>query len=733
MADPRTLVLSRYVSFVQLQPDLFLCGHAFKGPRCVVEADALALIKQFTEPYALDRFVREQAGTDANAQRAYLAFVENMQRQGVLIDCGDAPEDESLRSEFGAHVESARTAERRIKQRAPIDPRLRGRLRPLRPGAAVRRTWKALYLGCCLVLPSMDAVVELAAEQGIAIQAIGSVPSDLELIAEEQPDFVVLGDVRRIGLAFQDKRAVRYIDDLRALLTQVRSRTSSVILLRNLPGPSCSLLGLADRGKDSWVNTIRKINIDIAALAEEFVDTYVVDIDQALSLHGRSGLVDDSVVLSHHLGSLTWLAERACRDDSAAGSALPSSSQLLCIETPRHRLETEYILAAEDLRWMLALQGVSQCKCVVVDLDNTLWPGVLAETGQPFPANQAVDVYPHHIYLGLHEALLALRERGILLACISKNDESVVRDLWKYPATFDGLPTLKLSDFASYRINWKEKADNLIEIAEELGLGIDSFAFIDDNPHERDKIAQLFPAVRVLGDNLYAVRYALLTDPAYQVPRITEESRRRSELARSNAERKRAMASVVDQQAFRDSLQLRCQLRRETDDRALDRIAELVLRTNQLNTTGERISKAELRQIVGDVTDSSCVYTLTAADKFANHGLVGACVTAGDTIRLLVLSCRVLGLGLEDILLQAALRDITERTGAKRLVGILVRTDRNQPARRLFENHGFRVDPNDAARWILTQDDPVSPPRLAGAYALSFEGFSQTVSDSFRT
>ncbi len=732
MSDPRALVLSRYVSFLPLQPSLYLCGHAFKGPRCVVEPDVVALLQTFATPCTAERFAREQGGADVGAQQAYLAFAENMQRQGILVESGAESEEALLRREFGAHVETASHAERRLKQRASIDPRLRTRLRPQRPAVSVRHRWKALYLGCCLVLPSMDALSELAAEQGIALQTIGSVPSDLDLIDEQKPDFVVLGDVRRIGLGFHDTRAVRYVDELRVLLTQVRARTGCPVLLRNLPGPTCSPLGLADHGRDSWVNKIRKINLDIAALAEEFADIFVVDIDQALGLQGRSGLVDDAVVLSHHLGSLTWLAERAERDDSALRALLPDPSQLLAIDRPRQPLETEYILAAEDLRWMMAIQGVGQRKCVVVDLDNTLWPGVLSETGEPFPAGLAVDVYPHHLFLGLHEALLALRDRGILLACISKNDEAVVQALWKYPASFAGLPTLQLSDFATYRINWKEKADNLLEIAEELSLGLDSFAFIDDNPHERSKIRQLLPSVMVLGDNLYAVRSQLLSDTAFQVPKITAESRRRSELARSSIERRRAMASRVDQRAFIASIELRCELRCEHDDRSLDRVAELVQRTNQLNTTGERISKAELQRCLMQSDAADRIYTLTAADKLADHGLVGVCVVASSTVRLLALSCRVIGLGLEDILLQAAVRDLRERLGPTTVVGLFVPTDRNQPARHLFAQNGFRCDASDGTRWLLAADAPAQDPATCASCSLSFVGFSTSVSDSFR-
>lgn len=681
------LVVSRHVSLAALG-DAYLCGHAFRGPRDLIAAADRAHLDAFRDPRDPAGYLAE---LPADARATVAARLATWQRQGLLV-ASHADEDAALAREFGSHVESVRDAIRKNQMRARHDPRVRQRLAPTPAVGAPRDAWSVVYLGLCLVLPSADLLPELAAAHACEVRAVGTFPQDLALIDEEQPAFVVVGDLPRIGLGYRDARPVRYVEAVRELVAAIRARTTATILVRNLPGPTLSLAGLADRGADSHVNRVRAINLGIAALADELPDVHVVDIDQVLALAGRSGLVDDQVVLSHHLASLTWLAERAARDP-VPGTRLDAGALLREVGVPRERLEAEHLLAGEDLRVMRALRGVGRRKVIVVDLDDTLWPGVLAETGAPFPPALPVDVHPHHLYLGLHEALLALRDRGILLACVSKNDEAVVRELWRYPPGVDRAHALHLDDFVTHRINWDDKVDNLLSIADELGLAVDSFAFIDDNPHERARVAARLPGVLVLGDNPFAVRWALLTDPAFEVPHVTDEARRRSDLVRGQLARERERVIAADPHAFTASLELYCELRRETDDRHLARIVELVHRTTQLNTTGEQPSRAELA--------AGTLYTLAARDRFADYGLVGAVFADGATIRQVVLSCRVIGLGLEHLLVRAAAADLARTTGAAAIAGRLIATPRNLPARQLFAACGFAPDPADATRWTL--------------------------------
>ncbi len=691
------LVLSRHAAFVPLGAGLHLCGHAFHGPRNVVDDEQRAMLDAFAAPRDRDAYL---AGIDPARRALVAARLDVLIRQALLVDA-DADEDARLRAAFGTRVESVRDGLRHHQQREAVDPRVRPAVGPAPVVAAPRATWKVVYLGLCVVLPSMDALVQLGAAQGLAIDAVGSFPADTALVAEARPDFVVIGDLPRVGLGYRDPRPPQYARALRALIDDVRRRTAAPILVHNLPAPTCPLGGLADRGVDGAINRVRAQNLELAALADEVADVHVVDLDHAFGLVGTRGLVDDQVVVAHHLGSLSWLAERAHREP--APTALPIAAHLDALAAGP--LAAEYVTAAEDLRTMRAIAGVGRRKCVVVDLDDTLWPGVLAETGAPFPPDLPVDVYPHHLYLGLHEALLALRDRGVLLACVSKNDERVVRELWRYPSTFAGLSALTLDDFATHRINWRDKVENLEEIAAELGLAPDAIAFVDDNAHERARVHARLPEVMVLGENPFAVRGVLLTDPAFQVPRPTDEARRRTAMVRGQLARERSQGEH-DEASFRDGLGMTCAVRRERDGRHLPRIAELLTRTTQLNTTGRRFTTDELADLA--------VYALAARDRHADYGLVGACVVEGDTLAQVVLSCRVLGLGLELVLIDAVARDLWRHHGAVR--GRLVATARNQPARDLFARAGF-VDDGEEWRLPALASLPPLPP-----YAVTRDG-----------
>lgn len=702
------LVLSRHVSFLAIDADHFLCGHAFAGPRDLVDTAQRAHLEAFRQPTELDDYLRRLP----DPERAQLsARIAVWRRHGLLVDvAGD--EDAALQRAFGAHVETVRDGIRRAQMRSRHDPRWRLRIGEAPAVAAPRASWKVVYLGACLLLPGLDAVIELAARQGYAIHGAGSFAHDHRLIDDEQPDVIVLGDLPRVGFARGDLRPVQYVAAMRAALAEIRRRTAAPILIRNLIVPTCSLAGIADRGAASHVNKARAVNVALAELADELDEVYVVDVDQALALTGKRGLVDDMVVLSHHLGSLTWLVERAEREPITEPGG-PDLAALLRDASGRARLEAEYVIAAEDLRVMCAVRGHGLRKLVVVDLDGTLWPGLIAETGAPFPPGLTVDVYPHHLYLGLHEALLALRDRGILLACVSKNDPDVVRSLWRYPPELDGVPRLALTDFVTHRIDWGDKADHLCAIADELGVGLDRVAFIDDSPHERASVRARLPEVMVLGDNPFEVRWQLLTDPAFQVPRITGEARRRSELVRGQLARAHDRRTAPDPAAFRTGLALHATLRRETDHRHRARIVELLRRTTQLNTTGEQPSLADL--------DACTIYTLAAADRFGDHGLVGVCIADGAVIRQLVVSCRVLGLGLDDLLVCAAARDIARRTGASRVAGRVIATPRNHPARSVFARCGFARDPVDPERWWIDRA-ALAAPELP--YAVEYDGFA---------
>src|SRR5947209_17724096 len=247
------------------------------------------------------------------------------------------------------------------------------------------------------------------------------------------------------------------------------------------------------------------------------------------------------------------------------------------------------MIAQKHVEKLVTVMGIGRKTCVILDLDGTLWPGVLAETGSPFAWTPEVSGAFSFIglYFGLHEALKSLKKRGIVLACVSKNDEATVRELWKYPDYYPSQRLLTPDDFVTWRVNWDDKVGNIRSIAEELGFALEAFLFIDDNPVERDRVRQRLPEVEVWGEDRFALRRRLLNDPRLQIPVVTAEAASRSELVKAQLTRQQLRRETLGEAEYIAQLEIKCAIERLTGTSTkLQRIEELFQRTTQFNTTG---------------------------------------------------------------------------------------------------------------------------------------------------
>lgn len=310
-------------------------------------------------------------------------------------------------------------------------------------------------------------------------------------------------------------------------------------------------------------------------------------------------------------------------------------------------------------------------KVVVWDLDGTLWDGVLAEGGG------GAD----HLRPGLHDVLSALDARGILLSVASKNDHAVA---------FPELERAGLADLFLYpAIHWGQKSESLKAIAARLNLGLDSFAFIDDSPHERAEVAAHLPMVRVFDA---ADAHALLSHPAFDVP-VTELSARRRATYREAIARDAAREVFgADHEAFLASCGMRLTIAPPATDAARARCHELILRSNQLNLSGRRLAREELDALI-DASDHA-VYALSCEDRFGDYGLVGCAIIdqRGDwpLVRDMVVSCRVAEKRVEAAFFRWYMGRARE-AGHDRVFARLVRTEKNRPMLRALEQGGFTL------------------------------------------
>ncbi|MDR3467734.1 MAG: HAD-IIIC family phosphatase [Xanthobacteraceae bacterium] len=550
----------------------------------------------------------------------------------------------------------------------------------------------AVLLGDCDIQMEADFMRREAARRGIDLRVAATFPDDIRFVAERRHDAVFIGALRarhlitEPGADGQNPHAA-FIAHATHLLTRLREATAAPIFIDNLPEPTVQPMGLAERGVSGHRTRFRLTNVALAELANALPDVHVIDVAAALAATGAELLLDDWQTGFTHFGSPGWLLQRPESEKAAVHGIFPDMAPLAAAVggDPYRR---EAVMAEKHVDALVTVTGIGRKKCVILDLDGTLWPGVLAETGSPFAWSPEVSGGYSYIglYFGLHEALLCLKKRGIVLACVSKNDEATVRELWKYPDHYPRDRLLTPDDFVTWRVNWDDKVGNIRSIIEELGFAPDSFIFIDDNPVERDRVRQRLPEVEVWDEDLLGLRRRLLTDPRLQLPVVTAEAAARSALVKAEIGRQHLRTETLDEAAYIASLELDCRCERlDAASPRLPRVEELFQRTTQFNTTGRKFPVAELVALAGRA--DAALLALDLTDRFGDYGMVGAAVLAGGEILQLAMSCRALGMGVEHTFMRHVLDEARRQGSVAR--GRINATARNIPVRHLYRDSGF--------------------------------------------
>ena len=347
--------------------------------------------------------------------------------------------------------------------------------------------------------------------------------------------------------------------------------------------------------------------------------------------------------------------------------------------------QAAYPAIGEDLaRCALSVLGRVK-KCIVVDLDNTLWGGVAGEDGIDGVA--LGRTYPGNCFRDFQSALLKLYHRGILLAINSKNNE---HDALQIIDTHPDM-VLRREHFAAMRINWQDKATNLREIARELNIGIDSCIFLDDNAVECDLVRRECPECEVvhLPDKPYLLPDLVARLPGVENVRLTTEDRRKGEMYRERAARQAQAGGYTNIDEFLRSLDIEVEVQPAASF-SIPRIAQLTQKTNQLNVTTRRYTEAQIQTFADD--PAFAVYSVAAKDRFGSEGIIGVFILhfrdASCRIDTLLLSCRVIGRGIEQYMV-ATILDVCRDRGAETLVGEFLPTAKNQPAADLYSRLGF--------------------------------------------
>ncbi len=326
-------------------------------------------------------------------------------------------------------------------------------------------------------------------------------------------------------------------------------------------------------------------------------------------------------------------------------------------------------------------------KCIVLDLDNTLWGGVLGDDGPE--GIKLGDDYPGNVFKDFQAALLGLRHRGFLLAIASKNDEQTVLDM------LDTHPEMLLArdQFAHIAANWDPKPVNLRRIAEALNIGLDSLVFVDDNPVERAAVRAELPMVHVVELPPDPLRYlaALRDVPLFDRPRDLQEDRQRADMYQNEAQRRQVEQQATSVEDFLRSLQMEAEVG-QCDSTTLERIHQLIQKTNQFNLTTRRHNLEDVRRFAA--ADDARVAWLRLRDRYGDLGLV--CVGIIEklderawVVDTLLMSCRVMGRQVEDAFLSYLAGEARD-AGAQTLCGVFRRTPKNTPVKDFYQTKGFK-------------------------------------------
>jgi len=352
--------------------------------------------------------------------------------------------------------------------------------------------------------------------------------------------------------------------------------------------------------------------------------------------------------------------------------------------------------ATRDLKSALRGLGGRAKKVIILDLDDVLWGGIVGETGW-----QGVTLGGHdpagEALVDFQRELKALARRGILLAIVSKNDESIATEaIAKHPEM-----VLRMDDFAGWRINWRDKAANIVDLMTELNLGLDSAVFVDDSPVERARVREALPQLFVpdwpLDKRLYTE--ALLSLDCFDSPWLTEEDRQRVRMSAVDRIRKESRDQVSDLEEWLATLKTTVKVEELNRDN-LPRAAQLLNKTNQMNLSTRRMSEADF--YAWAKAQDRRVWTFRVSDKFGDSGLTGilSLELDGSRARIIdfVLSCRVIGRKIEEAMLSVAIK-CAQSAGIREVYANYCQTPKNKPCYAFFQRSGLTYRDESTFVW----------------------------------
>ena len=460
------------------------------------------------------------------------------------------------------------------------------------------------------------------------------------------------------------------INDLENLVKTFEKNSKSKLVITTLNVPSYSPNGIIETKLEfGFHEMIEEVNTSLRQISKKHVSLYVYDFRQFISKFGENNVFDNR---QFHLG-----------DIQIAFNFIP-------------------FLANDFMSYIKPMCGTNR-KCIVLDLDNTLWGGIVGEDG--FDGIELGDTPNGKAFVEFQKELLSLWNQGIILAINSKNNlEDAMKVISEHPNM-----VLREKHFANIQINWGDKAINLKKIADEINIGLNSMVFFDDDKINCERIKQEFPevlTVNLFGDpSQFSTILKELND--FNVLQRTAEDKKRGEMYSQQRERKNLERNVSNLNDFLNKLDIRVKIKK-SNNFLIPRISQLTLKTNQFNLTTRRYQEEEIRNLSNDTNFSvGCAQVL---DKFGDNGVTGVYIVKKNetywTIDTFLLSCRIMGRGVENAILSQILKE-AKLNGVEELRAEFIPTPKNKPAENFLADYGFTNQDNF---WVYKLNNDIKSP-----------------------
>jgi FkbH-like protein len=484
--------------------------------------------------------------------------------------------------------------------------------------------------------------------------ALHAAATDVVILAVEADDWTIDAGAGFFDLTDNGLEAAsnRFEKELTDLIAAFRAHSNAPLLVHNLALPEWRKLGIFDpKAHNSHGLLLTRMNEALSRVARAMIDVHIVDCAALVNRHGAQNWYDERMRLY-------------------ARAPIANAMQ--------PHLSREYV------KFLAALTGLAK-KCLVLDMDNTLWGGVVGEEGVDGIA--LGPTYPGNAYLEFQRFVLDLYRRGVIIAAASKNNPADVEEVFlRHP-----FMVLRKEHFADLQIHWEPKSQSLARIAKNLSIGLEHMVFVDDNAAECAEVRGALPMVHVvqLPPRPEGFVRSLQEAGLFETLALSEEDRRRGELYHRRAQAVAARSETMSVEDYYRSLEMELAIA-PVNQASLHRTAQLTQKTSQFNVTTFRYSEAH---VAGRMPDPNWLQrTVAVKDRFGDHGIVGVLVARTNggemDIDTLLLSCRVIGRAIETAML-AYLCDEARARGLPSVKARVIHTAKNMPARDLFERHGF--------------------------------------------